>query len=38
MKTAFPDGGGIFQQGLDPCHAAKKVKKVFKENLIKVLA
>ena len=37
MQTAFPDGRGIFQQDLAPCHAAKKVKKVFQENQIKVL-
>ena len=33
MKRAFPNGRGIFQQGLTPYHTAKKVKK----NHIKVL-
>ena len=37
MQTTFPDGGGIFQQDLAPCRAAKKVKKVFQENQMKVL-
>ena len=37
MQTAFPGGGGIFQQDLDPCYAAKKVKKVFQKKQIKVL-
>ena len=29
MKRAFPDGGGIFQQDLAPCHLSKKVKTIF---------
>ena len=37
MERAFPNGGGIFQQDLAPCHTAKKVKKFFEENHIKVL-
>ena len=37
VKRAFPNGGGIFQQDLAPCNAAKKGKKVFEENQIKVL-
>ena len=37
IKRAFPNVGGIFQQDLAPCHTAKKVKKVFEENHIKVL-
>jgi len=37
MQAAFLDGRGFFQQDLAPCHAAKKVKKVFEENQIKVL-
>ena len=36
-KTAFPDSEGIFQQDLVPCHAAKKVKKVFEVNQTKIL-
>ena len=37
MKTAFPDGENIFQQDQASCHAAKKVKKLFEENQIKIL-
>ena len=37
MERAFPNRGGIFQQDLAPCHTAKKVKKFFEENHIKVL-
>ena len=37
MQTAFPGGGGIFQQNLSLCHTAKKVKKVLQENQIKDL-
>ena len=37
MQSAFPDGGGIFQHNLAPCHSAKKVQKVLQENGIKVL-
>ena len=37
MQIAFPDGGGIFQHDLAPCHSAKKVQKVLQENGIKVL-
>ena len=37
MERAFPNGGGIFQQDLAPCHTAKKVKNFFEENHIKVL-
>ena len=37
MQIAFPDGGGIFQPDLAPCHSAKKVQKVLQENGIKVL-
>ena len=32
VRTAFQGGEGLFQQDLDPCHAAVKVKKVFQEN------
>ena len=33
MQVAFTDCGGIFQQDLASCHAAKKVvKKVFQES------
>ena len=37
MQTAFSDGSSNIQQDLAPCHADKKVKKVFQENQIKVL-
>ena len=37
MKRAFPNGGGIFQQDLAPCHTAKKIKTTFEKNHIKVL-
>ena len=36
MERIFPNGGGIFQQDLAPCHTAKKVKKFLKENHMKV--
>ena len=36
MERTFPNGGGIFQQDLAPCHTAKKVKKFLKENHMKV--
>ena len=31
MERTFPNGGGIFQQDLAPCHTAKKVKKFLKK-------
>ena len=37
MERAFSNGEGIFQQDLAPCHTAKKVKKFFEENHIKIL-
>ena len=37
MQIAFPDGGGIFQHDLAPCHSAGKVQIVLQENGIKVL-
>ena len=30
MQRAFPEGEGVFQQDLAPCHTSKQVKKVFK--------
>ena len=36
MERAFPNGGGVFQQYLAPCHIVKKLKKIFEENYIKV--
>ena len=32
MERAFPNGGGIFQQDLAPCHTAKKVKSFLKKS------
>ena len=37
MEDAFPNGEGIFQQDLAPCHRAKKVKKLFFEKGIQLL-
>ena len=37
MQIAFPDGGGILQHDLAPCHSAKKVQNMLQENGIKVL-
>ena len=37
MKRAFPDGGGIFQHDLTPCHSSKKVKTVFRKHKLSVL-
>ena len=36
MEKVFPDGSGIFQQDLAPCHT-KKVTKFFADNDIRVL-
>ena len=37
MNRLFPDGSGVFQQDLAPCHTSKQVKKFTNENHIKVL-
>jgi transposase len=37
MKKRWPNGGGIFQQDLAPCHTSKKMVKFFKESHIEVL-
>ena len=37
MKETFPDGDGTFQQDLAPCHRAKKVQQVFRDNGVVVL-
>ena len=37
MEEAFPNGEGIFQQDLAPCHRANKVKRLFLEKEIRVL-
>ena len=37
LQSRFPDGDGIFQQNLAPCHTSKKLKKFFEEAAINVL-
>ena len=37
LQKRFPDGNGIFQQDLAPCHTLKKVKFFFSDNNICVL-
>ena len=37
MRSAFPDGEGIFQQDLAPCHSFRKVKTVFQKYKLNVL-
>ena len=37
MNQLFPDGSGVFQQDLAPCHTSKQVKNFMNENHIKVL-
>ena len=37
MTKAFPEGDGLFQQDLAPCHTSKAVSGVFKKNNIQVL-
>ena len=37
MRKVFPDGSGVFQQDLAPCHMSKVVTNFFKRNKIKVL-
>merc|ERR1712218_596217 len=37
MNERFPDGDGTFQQDLAPCHRAKKVHRVFRDNGVMVL-
>ena len=37
MNETFPDGDGTFQQDLAPCHRAKKVQRVFRNNGVVVL-
>ena len=31
LQSCFPDGDGIFQQDLAPCHASNKMKKYLKK-------
>ena len=37
IRWAFPDGGGVFQQDLAPCHSSKKVKTIFRKYKSNVL-
>ena len=37
LKKQYPDGTGIFQQDLVPCHASKIVKKCMSENKIETV-
>ena len=37
MQITFPDGMGIFQYDLVPCHSVKKVQQALQENEITVL-
>ena len=37
MRPASPDGSGVPQQDLAPCHTPMVVTKLFKDNHIKVL-
>ena len=37
MQRAFPDGSGVFQQDLAPCHTSKISTNFFRMNNIKVL-
>ena len=37
VQVAFPEGGGIFQQDLAPCHTSKMIQKFFKESKLNVL-
>ena len=37
MNKLYPDGSGIFQQDLAPCHTSKKVKEFFSKKGLTVL-
>ena len=37
LQTNFPNGDGIFQQDLAPCHTSKKMQKFFEQSAITVL-
>lgn len=37
LKKTFPDGSGVFQQDLAPCHTSKMVKTFFNTNQITIL-
>ena len=32
LRKLFPDGSGVFQQDLAPCHTSKQVKKFFGDH------
>ena len=37
MTRDFPDGDGIFQQDLAPCHTSRKMRTFFEESTVEVL-
>jgi len=37
MEEAFPNGDGIFQHDLAPCHTAKQIGKLLKEKSVRLL-
>ena len=37
MKALFPDGSGIFQQDLAPCHTSKVMQLFFKNTKLTLL-
>jgi len=37
VRVTFPEGGGIIQQDLAPCHTSKMMQKFFKESKLSVL-
>ena len=37
MRRDFPDGDGIFQQDLAPCHTSRKMRTFFEESGLEVL-
>ena len=37
INPLFPDGSGVFQQDLTPCHTSKQVKKFMYKNHIELL-
>ena len=36
LQSCFPDGDGILQQDLAPCHSSNKMQKFFEESAINV--
>ena len=35
LQDLFPEGNGVFQQDLAPCHTAKKVKAFFQQDRLR---